>query len=89
MTKNCILLHATGTIIRRHRIPLPPPDDDQFYTVYSFNISIDIVFYGRTFKIYDCDAFTKNFLKNIGVKLNPPSQCPEDPYMKTRREVRS
>ncbi|XP_028379129.1 EF-hand domain-containing family member C2 isoform X1 [Phyllostomus discolor] len=76
-----------GTIIRRHRIPLPPPDDDQFYTVYSFNISIDIVFYGRTFKIYDCDAFTKNFLKNIGVKLNPPSQCPEDPYTKTRREV--
>ncbi|XP_036921627.1 EF-hand domain-containing family member C2 [Sturnira hondurensis] len=76
-----------GTVIRRHRIPLPPPDEDQFYTVYSFNIGIDVVFYGRTFKIYDCDEFTKNFLKNIGVKLNPPSQCPEDPYMKSRREI--
>ncbi|KAI5935620.1 EF-hand domain-containing family member C2 isoform X1 [Manis javanica] len=76
-----------GTSIRRHRISLPPPDEDQFYTVYHFNVNIDIVFYGRTFKIYDCDTFTKNFLKKIGVKLNPPGQCPEDPYMKTRRKM--
>ncbi|XP_058391670.1 EF-hand domain-containing family member C2 isoform X2 [Diceros bicornis minor] len=75
-----------GTFIRRHRISLPPPDEDQFYTLYHFNISIDVVFYGRTFKIYDCDTFTKNFLKKMGVKLNPPGQCPEDPYMKMRRE---
>ncbi|XP_045651706.1 EF-hand domain-containing family member C2, partial [Ursus americanus] len=76
-----------GTFIRRHRISLPPPDEDQFYTVHHFNINIDIVFYGRTFKIYDCDTFTKNFLKKIGVKVNPPGQCPEDPYMKMRRET--
>ncbi|XP_040324679.1 EF-hand domain-containing family member C2-like [Herpailurus yagouaroundi] len=77
-----------GTFIRRHRISLPPPDEDQFYTVYHFNINIDVVFYGRTFKIYDADTFTKNFLKKIGVILNPPGQCPEDPYMKIQREVR-
>ncbi|KAF3812755.1 hypothetical protein GH733_019118, partial [Mirounga leonina] len=76
-----------GTFIRRHRISLPPPDEDQFYTVHHFNINIDIIFYGWTFKIYDCDTFTKNFLKKIGVKLNPPGQCPEDPYMKMRRET--
>ncbi|GAB5584545.1 EF-hand domain-containing family member C2 [Prionailurus iriomotensis] len=75
------------TSIRRHRISLPPPDEDQFYTVYHFNINIDVVFYGRTFKIYDADTFTKNFLKKIGVKLNPPGRCPEDPYMKIRRET--
>ncbi|XP_061266363.1 EF-hand domain-containing family member C2 isoform X5 [Bos javanicus] len=75
-----------GIFIRRHRISLPPPNEDQFYTVHHFNVNTDIVFYGRTFKIYDCDAFTKNFLTKIGVKLNPPGQCPEDPYMKTRRE---
>ncbi|XP_065771772.1 EF-hand domain-containing family member C2 isoform X3 [Muntiacus reevesi] len=75
-----------GLFIRRHRISLPPPDDDHFYTVYHFNVNTDIVFYGRTFKIYDCDAFTRSFLRKIGVKLNPPGQCPEDPYMKTRRE---
>ncbi|XP_012498259.1 PREDICTED: EF-hand domain-containing family member C2 [Propithecus coquereli] len=76
-----------GTSIRRHRIPLPPPDEDQFYTVDHFNIGNDMVFYGRTFKIYDCDTFTQNFLRKIGVKLNPPRQCPEDPYMKARREM--
>ncbi|XP_016045960.2 EF-hand domain-containing family member C2 isoform X2 [Erinaceus europaeus] len=75
-----------GTVIRRHRISLPPPDDDKYYTVYHFNISIDLVLYGRTFKIYDCDLFTKNFLKNIGVKLNPPRKRPEDPYLKLRKE---
>ncbi|KAM6143601.1 EF-hand domain-containing family member C2 [Erethizon dorsatum] len=76
-----------GTFIRRHRIPLLPPDHDQFYTVYHFNINIDIIFYGRTFKIYDCDKFTKNFLRKIGVKLNPPGQRPEDPYLKMRKET--
>ncbi|XP_037678276.1 EF-hand domain-containing family member C2 isoform X2 [Choloepus didactylus] len=76
-----------GTFIRRHRISLPPPEEDQFYTVYHFNINVDVVFYGRTFKIYDCDPFTKNFLKKIGVKLFPPGKCPEDPYLKTRRET--
>ncbi|XP_007953799.1 EF-hand domain-containing family member C2 [Orycteropus afer afer] len=77
-----------GISIRRHRICLPPPDDDQFYTAYHFNINIDIVFYGRTFKIYDCDTFTKNFLRKIGVKLNLPGKCPEDPYMKFRKEMK-
>ncbi|KAM6151499.1 EF-hand domain-containing family member C2 [Rhynchocyon petersi] len=76
-----------GTSIQRHRICLPPPDEDKFYNVYHFNINIDIVFYGQTFKIYDCDTFTKNFLKKIGVKVNPPGKCPEDPYMKARKEM--
>ncbi|KAG8508031.1 EF-hand domain-containing family member C2 [Galemys pyrenaicus] len=84
---NCFLFHAIGTCIRRHRISLPPPDDDQYYTVQHFNIGIDIVFYGRKFRIYDCDSFTKNFLKKIGVKLNPPEKRPEDPYLKLRKST--
>lgn len=84
-----MLFIPPGTSIRRHRITLPPPDEDQFYTVYHFNIDADVVFYGRKFKIYDCDIFTKNFLKKIGIKLNPPLPRPVDPYMKMRREVRS
>ncbi|XP_074247786.1 EF-hand domain-containing family member C2 [Saimiri boliviensis] len=76
-----------GTSIRRHRITLPPPDEDQFYTVYHFNVGTEVVFYGRIFKIYDCDTFTRNFLRKLGVKVNPPVQCPEDPYTKIRREI--
>ncbi|XP_006148924.1 EF-hand domain-containing family member C2 [Tupaia chinensis] len=76
-----------GIFIRRHRISLPPPDEDQFYTVYDFNVSKDVVFYDKTFKIYDCDVFTKNFLKKVGIRVNPPGPRPEDPYMKSRRET--
>ncbi|XP_067896008.1 EF-hand domain-containing family member C2 isoform X2 [Heterodontus francisci] len=75
-----------GTIIHRHRIPLPPPNDDQFYTVDHFNICQEIVFYSKTFMIIDCDLFTKNFLRKMGVKLNPPGCIPEDPYTSKREE---
>ena len=40
-----------GTLFRRHRIPLPAPNDSLFYTVEDFNVDKDIVLHGRTFKI--------------------------------------
>ncbi|XP_072282959.1 EF-hand domain-containing family member C2 [Pyxicephalus adspersus] len=76
-----------GTIIRRHRIPLPPPNDDQFYTVDYFNINKEIVFYSRTFKIVNCDEFTKNFLRKLGVRINPPDSVPSDPYSTMRKQM--
>ena len=45
------LLSLTGTLIRRHRIPLPPPNDEEFYTVENFNVGQEITLYSRTFKI--------------------------------------
>ena len=44
-------LSLTGTLIRRHRIPLPPPNDEEFYTVENFNVGQEITLYSRTFKI--------------------------------------
>ncbi|NXO19727.1 EFHC2 protein, partial [Cisticola juncidis] len=76
-----------GTIVRRHRIPLPPPHEDQFYNIYHFNINIEVTFYGRKYKIVDCDLYTKNFLRKIGIRLNPPACRPDDPYI-TEREQR-
>ncbi|KAL4656835.1 EF-hand domain-containing family member C2 [Arapaima gigas] len=76
-----------GTLIRRHRVPLPPPNDDQFYNVYHFNLNQDIVLYSRTFRITDCDPFTCTFLKKLGVQLNPPSSVPEDAYSTLRKQV--
>uniref|UniRef100_A0A8C0J9B6 EF-hand domain containing 2 n=1 Tax=Chelonoidis abingdonii TaxID=106734 RepID=A0A8C0J9B6_CHEAB len=73
-----------GTIVRRHRIPLPPPNEDQFYTVDYFNINTEVIFYARRYKIVDCDQFTKNFLRKLGVRLNPPAYHPEDPYTRDR-----
>ena len=42
---------CAGTLIRRHRIPLPPPDDDKFYTVEHFNVDKELTFYSKSFKI--------------------------------------
>lgn len=78
--------HA-GTLIRRHRIPLPPPDDDQFYNLHHFNINQEMVLYSRTFMITDCDPFTHNFLRKMGVRLNALGATPTDPYTKLRQEV--
>ncbi|XP_055071584.2 EF-hand domain-containing family member C2 [Misgurnus anguillicaudatus] len=76
-----------GTLIRRHRIPLPAPKDDCFYNVHHFNINQEIVLYSRTFMITDCDPFTRNFLRKLGVRINSSGSSPEDPYTTYRGEM--
>ncbi|KAM4701524.1 EF-hand domain-containing family member C2 [Discoglossus pictus] len=76
-----------GTIIRRHRIPLQPPNDDQYYTVDHFNTNKDIIFYSKTYTIVDCDEFTRNFLRKLGVRVNPPGSIPDDPYSGLRKKI--
>ncbi|XP_030643060.1 EF-hand domain-containing family member C2-like [Chanos chanos] len=76
-----------GTLIKRQRIPMPFPDDDQFYSVHHFNINHEMVLYSRTFMITDCDHFTRKFLENLGVRLNPPAVTPMDPYTNQRKEM--
>ncbi|XP_036395881.1 EF-hand domain-containing family member C2, partial [Megalops cyprinoides] len=78
---------SQGTLIRRQRIPLPPPDDGQFYTAHHFNINQQVVLLSRTFTITDCDPFTLNFLRKQGVRVNPPVTTPEDPYTSLRKEM--
>lgn len=40
-----------GTLIRRHRIPLPAPNDEEYYTVEHFNIGKQLTIYSRSFHI--------------------------------------
>lgn len=76
-----------GTLIRRHRIPRPPPHDDEFYTVEDFNVGQEITLYSRTFKITGCDEFTHNFLRKLGVRVHIPESQPTDPYMTHRKAM--
>ena len=76
-----------GTLIRRHRIPKPPPHDDEFYTVEDFNIGVEMTLYSRTFKITSCDDFTHNFLRKLGVRIRDTVSRPDDPYMGSRKAV--
>lgn len=76
-----------GTLIRRQRVPLPAPNDDQFYHIYHFNINQQMVLYSRMFTVTNCDSFTQNFLSKLGVRLNNPVGVPDDPYSKHREEI--
>jgi hypothetical protein len=60
-----------GTILKRHRVPLPAPNDDRFYTYDQFNVGTEVSFYGRVYKLIDCDPFTRNFLTKLGVRVPP------------------
>ena len=82
-----LVVPVSGTFIRRHRIPLPPPNDDQFYNVYHFNINQQMVLYSRTFTLTNCDSFTRNFLTKLGVQLNEPAVVPDDPHYNLRKQV--
>lgn len=49
-----------GTLIRRHRIPLPPPNDEEFYTVQNFCVGKELTMYSRVYHltvIYSSELF--------------------------------
>lgn len=76
-----------GTLIRRHRVPLPAPNDDEFFTVDHFNIGNELVLYGHKYKLINCDAFTKNFLTRLGCTVGSQIPAPTDPHTHLRNEV--
>jgi len=76
-----------GTLIRRHRIPKPPPHDDEFYSVEDFNMDKEINLYSKVFKITNSDDFTRNFLRKLGVRVSDPNNIPKDPYSNYRKAM--
>ncbi|VDN96960.1 unnamed protein product [Rodentolepis nana] len=73
-----------GTIVRRHRIPKPPPNDACFYTVEDFNVGIDLKLYGRVYRLVSCDKFTTDFLRRLGVRINEPEEISYDRFASLR-----
>jgi len=41
--------------------------DKSFLSVYDFNIGCDVEIYAKNIRIYDCDEYTREFYKNLGV----------------------
>ena len=76
-----------GTLIRRHRVPLPAPRDDEFFTVDQFNVGAELILYGHKYKLINCDAFTRNFLSRLGCTVPEPIPAPTDPYTHLREEI--
>lgn len=56
-------------------------------TLWDLNVRRDIVVYGRSHRIVDCDAFTRAFLGRLGVSVPPPEPVKEDYFTNRRNEV--
>ncbi|XP_078736355.1 EF-hand domain-containing family member C2 [Lampetra fluviatilis] len=73
-----------GTIIRRQRIPLPGPRSERCYTAEDLNVGHEVVFFSRVFTLASCDAFTRHFLRRLGVQPGTDAPLPVDPYTSGR-----
>lgn len=71
-----------GTFVKRHKIPKP---DNTPFTVEDLSSSETIHVYGRAFRIYDCDDFTRGFYRNRGVELPKREEPPVDTFRATRQ----
>ncbi|CAH0563867.1 unnamed protein product [Brassicogethes aeneus] len=76
---------SQGTLISRSRIRFPDPMSENFYDILDFNIGREVEFYGRVFKITQCDEFTRNFLNRCGIAVPDPIVEPSDPYLEQRK----
>ncbi|XP_004932171.1 EF-hand domain-containing family member C2-like [Bombyx mandarina] len=67
---------SQGTLISRQRIRLPF-SYDMYYDVLDLNIGREVTFYGKTFKIVNCDNFTRVFLNRLGINVPDPIPWPD------------
>lgn len=67
-----------GVFIKRQKIPKVIGELADHYTWENLNIAININFFERIFRIYDCDSFTKEFYSYMEVPLNEPEGQPND-----------
>ncbi|XP_002739739.1 EF-hand domain-containing protein 1-like [Saccoglossus kowalevskii] len=76
-----------GKLIKRQR--LPKNDQGDHWHWKDFNLGINVTFYGKIFRVIDCDQFSKQFMASEGIDLNEPEQVSSDPYIETRKEAAS
>ncbi|XP_039752829.1 EF-hand domain-containing family member C2-like [Pararge aegeria] len=67
---------SQGTLISRQRIRLPF-SYDLYYDVLDLNIGREVTFFGKVFKIVNCDNFTRVFLNRLGINVPDPINWPD------------
>ncbi|XP_020849629.1 EF-hand domain-containing protein 1 [Phascolarctos cinereus] len=73
-----------GKFIKRQRVP--KNDHGDHYHWKDLNRGINLTIYGKTFRVVDCDPFTKVFLESQGIEVNPPEKMALDPYTELRKK---
>jgi Ca2+-binding EF-hand superfamily protein len=71
-----------GAFLKRHRVP---KGDGEHYTWRDIDVATEMTFYGRTFRITNCDQRTREFYRAKGIELSGSEGVPEDPVRAASR----
>ncbi|OQS03384.1 RIB72 protein [Thraustotheca clavata] len=74
-----------GTFLKRGK--LMKPNNAGHYRFDDLFIGMQFPIFGRTFKIYSCDEFTRNYYAENAFDLAPPIDIPKDEYTMTRDQI--
>lgn len=71
-----------GCMVKRHQIP--KADGAGLVSFQDLAVGCPVTFYGRTYQIIDCDAFTREFMSAVGMEMAAGQGLPSDPYSVSR-----
>lgn len=74
-----------GCLVSRQRIPLPPPNQNDFVSILDLNVNQAARLFDRVYIITDCDLQTRNFLNRQGIAVPDPIDIPKDPSTELRK----
>ncbi|KAL8591777.1 hypothetical protein ACOMHN_032319 [Nucella lapillus] len=74
-----------GKLIMRQRLPKNDRGDNWHWK--DFNMGINVTFYGKVFRVVNCDKFTADFLESEGIVVSPAEEPPSDPYIHQRKRL--
>eukprot|EP00744_Colponema_vietnamica_P002416 GILI01003795.1.p1 GENE.GILI01003795.1~~GILI01003795.1.p1 ORF type:complete len:753 (+),score=167.08 GILI01003795.1:119-2377(+) len=75
---------SQGIFVKRHKFP---KSQGGTYLWSDIRVGSDIVVYGRTFHITDCDSFTRTWFEQNNIDIGQPDEVPEDPYRTYRSHL--
>lgn len=74
-----------GTYLKRGKLT---KSDGSFYGPRDLHIGMDFPIFGRVFKLYDCDPFTREYYADhFGTDVGTPLTLPKDEYTITREQI--
>ncbi|KAJ8322048.1 hypothetical protein KUTeg_000519 [Tegillarca granosa] len=74
-----------GKLIKRQRLPKNDQGDNWHWK--DLNNGINVTFYGKVFRLVNCDKFTRDYLESEGMIVNDPEGMPTDPYIERRKDA--
>lgn len=73
-----------GKLIKRQRLPKNDQGDNWHWK--NLNLGMNVTFYGKVFRLTNCDKFTADFMESEGLIISSPESTPSDPYTESRKQ---